>query len=230
VNSELKLKSFKEYHFIPAKNKSPLLLICLHGQGASLLQLRSLRSRFRLDQWNYLFLNAPDSIESESHFGGFSWYHRPPFHWPGINRSLGLLRDLMQELTGEGFSKDKTVWLGFSQGAALALEMILSSPEPYLGLVALSGWIHDPETLGSRSHHETIEVPVLMTHGPRDDVLPLKEVKKRLPALVPFLPNLEFQEFDKAHEIIKEEHKTIRQWLKKRGNYSPSLLQKTGLS
>jgi len=216
VNSDLLLKSFNEYHFIPSKKKSPLLLVCMHGQGASLLQLRSLRSRFRLDQWNYLFLNAPDSIESESHFGGFSWYRRPPFHWPGITRSLGLLRDLVQELLEAGFSIDKTVLLGFSQGAALGLEMILSTSEPFLGLVALSGWIHDPDTLQTRAHQKEIKVPVLMTHGPKDDVLPLKEVQKRLPNLQPFLPNLEFKIFDKTHEIIKEEHKEIRNWLKKR--------------
>ena len=43
---------------------------------------------------------------------------------PGLSSSLGAVAQLMEHLEREGFSRERAVVLGFSQGACLALEYV----------------------------------------------------------------------------------------------------------
>ena len=130
--SSLNLKSFEEHHFVPAKTNGNFLAVCLHGRGSNLLWLRKIRHRLKLDDFSYLFLNAPDPWTSEEGHQGFSWYGKIPDHREGIARSLKHLELLMTELEKYGFTRDKIMLVGFSQGCVMSLELALRSHVPFL--------------------------------------------------------------------------------------------------
>ncbi|MEB3262986.1 MAG: alpha/beta hydrolase [Synechococcus sp.] len=152
-------------------------LVLLHGWGADaddLLDLADLllppeRSR----QVSVVALRAP-----EPHPSGFGrqWYDLQPIDWnalPAVRRALvGRL-----EALGESVPLPRTVLLGFSQGAALALDA--GSGLPLAGIVACSGYPHE----GWEPQASAPLPPVLLSHGRLDPVVPFaagEEVLRRL--------------------------------------------------
>ena len=121
------------------------MAVCLHGRGSNLLWLRKIRHRLKLDDFSYLFLNAPDPWTSEEGHQGFSWYGKIPDHREGFHDHLKQLEQLMTELEKYGFTRDKIMLVGFSQGCVMSLELALRSPVPFFGVLGISGTIFQSE-------------------------------------------------------------------------------------
>jgi len=210
----LKLKSFPEHQFLPSKKaKGKYLVICLHGQGGNLLDLRKHRARLRLDEFAYLFLNAPFDCTHKDGRGGFEWHGSQPFHRKGIHSSLMRLEELLKELGGLGFRSEKILLFGFSQGGVIALEWALRGEHRFLGVVAISAWIFEPDNLLENLGPSALETPILMTHGPADEVIHYGELKERFERVSPILKNLRFDTIEKGHEIHQSEYALIRKWV-----------------
>lgn len=212
----LQLRSFDEYHYLPAKSSGKFLAVCLHGRGSTLLGLRKIRHRLKLDDFDYLFLNAPDSWISEDGYEGFSWYAEAPDHGPGIRRSLGMLEELMIELAEAGFSRDRILLVGFSQGCVMSLELALRSEIPFFGVLAISGTIFNPEDLLQSMSDLATQTPIFMIHGTSDDLLNIDKVRNKVALLMQEMPFFEFMEVDKGHALEAFEYpiyvEKINEW------------------
>ena len=114
--------------------------ILVHGRGAtaeSILDLVPL-----VDPGGFTFL-APQAA-------GGTWY---PYRFmepvernePWLSSAFGVLRGLAAELEDQGIPAERTVLLGFSQGACLALEFAARNARRYGGLVGLSGGLIGPD-------------------------------------------------------------------------------------
>ena len=129
--------------FIPAQNKeSRRLLIALHGLGDSPAGYRWMPQEMNLPEMNYLLVNAPDS-----YYEGFSWFDIYGDAAPGIERSRKLLFELLDAQAKAGFPTSETILFGFSQGCLLTTDVGFRYPHKFAGLVAISGWVHEPERL-----------------------------------------------------------------------------------
>jgi predicted esterase len=109
-------------------------VIMLHGRGSSAEDILTLTSQFGGDGVAYL---APEAEEN-------SWYP----HWfmsklqdnqPDLDSALSLLDNLMKELVSVGIPPQKTLIMGFLQGACLASEFAVRNSQRFGGIVALSG-------------------------------------------------------------------------------------------
>ena len=58
---------------------------------------------------------------------------------PWLSSALGRLADAVARLEAEGIPAEKTVLVGFSQGACLAAEFVARNPRRYGGLIVFSG-------------------------------------------------------------------------------------------
>jgi phospholipase/carboxylesterase len=111
-----------------------LAVIMLHGRGASAEDILTLAYELDLQDTAYL---APQAFQD-------TWY---PYRFleptarnePWLSSALELVGQLTSHLAEAGFGPEKTVLLGFSQGACLALEYAARNPQTYAGLVGLSG-------------------------------------------------------------------------------------------
>lgn len=185
---------------IPAADSaSRALMIVLHGLGDSVEGYRWLPQALRLPWMNYLLVNAPDS-----YYGGYSWYDYAGNPEPGVRRSRDLLLKLAEQQRNSGFPTEQTSVFGFSQGCLMTLELGLRYPHRFAGLVGVSGYVFEPETLLKELSPVAREQSVLMTHGTEDPLIPLGPVRGQVALLKSSGIQIEWHEFVKVHTIDGE--------------------------
>ncbi len=195
---------------IAAQDKtSRRLLVVLHGLGDSMDGYRWLPSALRLPWLNYLLVNAPDG-----YYTGYSWFDIYENRGSGIKRSRELLVELLDDLRGKGFPSEETMILGFSQGCLMTIEMGCRYPHRLAGLIAISGWPHEPAKLISERSPLAFEQKFLITHGSQDTLVPFVEVKKSVEGLKAAGLQIDWHEYQKAHTIVEEEIDLFRKFIK----------------
>ena len=196
---------------IAAQEPSRRLMIVLHGLGDSMEGYRWLPEMLRLPWLNYLLVNAPDD-----YYGGFSWYEYDGEAGPGVRRSQELLFRVLEEAEKQGFAPESTALFGFSQGCLMTLETGLRYPKKLAGLIGISGYLHDPAQLLRELGPGAKELPILVTHGTGDPLIPIEKVRAQMELLKGAGLRLEWSEFRKEHTIAGEEElRVIRDFLGK---------------
>jgi phospholipase/carboxylesterase len=94
---------------------------------------------------------------------GRQWYDLQQSGWPQLPEARNALHRRLLALDAS-VSLQQTVVLGFSQGAAMALDV--ATTLPVAGVIACSGYPH-PDW-----QPEELSLPVLLSHGEQDPVVP----------------------------------------------------------
>jgi phospholipase/carboxylesterase len=118
-------------------------------------------------------------------------------HIEGVRDAQRALSRYLDRATDEN---DRVVLGGFSQGALLALDLAAHDPRPLAGLVLLSGSLMDEAELAPRLPSRR-GLPVRMTHGRADDVLPFERAEDLHRALTSAGLDVRFEPFDGGHEV-----------------------------
>ena len=135
-------------------------LVLLHGWGADADDLMDLGEQLAGEEIELVALRAP---EPHPMGVGRQWYDLQQPEWPGLVPARESLRQRLLAL-GDSLPLERTAVLGFSQGAAMALDV--ASGLPIAGLIACSGYPHPGwAPAGPLSR-------VLLTHGDQDPVVP----------------------------------------------------------
>lgn len=146
-------------------------MIVVHGRGGSAEGILSLRNE--LNDHGFAFL-APQAA-------GFSWY---PFSFlapidqnePGLSSGLAVLGKLLERVSAEGVPPERTMLLGFSQGACLTLEYVARNARRLGGVVGLSGGLIGPPGT-PRDYAGSLEgTPVFLGCSDRDPHIPEERV------------------------------------------------------
>jgi phospholipase/carboxylesterase len=185
---------------IPAKeNDSRRLMIMLHGLGDSIEGYRWLPEAMDLPWLNYLLTNAPDE-----YYGGYSWFEFGGDIVPGVQRSRRLLFELLDAQRDKGFPTEQTVLGGFSQGCLMAIDVGLRHPRKLAGIVGISGFVCEPETLIEELSPVAFEQRLLVTHGILDPMVPFAQAREDINLLKAAGLRIDWHEFVKAHTIAGE--------------------------
>ena len=123
-----------------APQQAQAALVMLHGRGDSADGILSLADA--LDVAGYTLL-APQA-------SGYEWY---PYTFlaplaqnePWLSSALKKVGSVLAQVAAMGIPAERTVLLGFSQGACLALEYIARNAQRYGGVVGLSGGLIGPD-------------------------------------------------------------------------------------
>ena len=170
-------------------------IILIHGWGADaddLLTLgKDISEKINLD-FEVISLRAPSLHPSGQ---GRQWYGLYPHDWDGAEVEVNKLIDTLKKFDSDKISLRKTILLGFSQGAAMAID---AGFKLNLGLiVACSGYPH-PNWMP----REKKCPPFIASHGLFDDVVPIEasriiyeKVKSKSSEIC------ELIEFDGFHQI-----------------------------
>jgi len=169
-------------------------IILLHGWGADSADLlifgKEMTEKINLD-FEIISLRAPGLHPSGQ---GRQWYGLYPHDWNGAEVEVNKLLVTLKKFDTDQIPLRKTILLGFSQGAAMAID---AGFRLNLGLiVACSGYPHPTWFLGEKCP------PLIISHGLFDDVVPIeasriiyKKVKSKSSKLC------ELIEFDGFHQI-----------------------------
>jgi predicted esterase len=147
-------------------------MIMVHGRGASAESILELSAELAQADFAYL---APQAA-------GNTWYPYPftaPLanNEPYLSSALATLTALLAHVQAAGIPPERTMLLGFSQGACLSLEFAARNARRYGGLVGLSGGLIGPDGT-PRDYPGTLDgTPVFLGCSDVDAHIPAQRVK-----------------------------------------------------
>lgn len=195
-------------------------LIWLHGLGASgddfvpiaeeLRQLTQLPLRF-------VFPHAPHRpVTINMGFVMPAWYDISSFEkdaqidHEGISISVAQVKALIAAEKEKGFSQRQIILAGFSQGAVIVLNTLLSSAEEFGGTIALSGYL-PPRKLTSHQH----QTPIFMGHGLSDEMVPCIYGQAACETLKKAGYEVTWKTYHMTHSVCDQEVRDLAAWLKR---------------
>ncbi|HXU31178.1 MAG TPA: dienelactone hydrolase family protein [Thermoanaerobaculia bacterium] len=148
-------------------------VILLHGRYASAENILTLVDRFTVPGVAYL---APHAHES-------TWYpltFLSPLesNEPGLSSALGVIDTLVERIAAAGIPNERTLLLGFSQGACLATESAARTPRNYGAVVGFTGGLLGPPGTPREYPGSLAGVPVFLGAGDPDPHVPWWRVEE----------------------------------------------------
>jgi len=153
-------------------DKAGAAMVMLHGRGASAEDILEVATELKQPGFAYL---APQAAQN-------SWYPNSflapiPSNEPGLSSGLAVIASILSQLAGAGISPERTILLGFSQGACLSLEYAARNARRYGGLVGLSGGLIGPDGT-PRNYADSLQgTPVFLGCSDVDFHIPRQRVE-----------------------------------------------------
>lgn len=176
-------------------------IIMLHGRGANAESIISLAHHLSLGDAAIL---APQATNH-------SWY---PYSFlapveqnqPALDSALQLIGELVKEITAAGIPLNQIYFLGFSQGACLALEYATRHAAGYGGIIAFTGGLIGEQLNPNNYQGDFTGTPVLITTGNPDPHVPLTRVEESVAVLEKLNAKVTLKVYNgRAHTIQKQE-------------------------
>ena len=169
-------------------------IVLIHGWGADADDLLSLGQEIieisKVD-FEVISLRAPSLHPNNI---GRQWYSLYPPDWNEAENEVKKLILTLRKLDDFNIPLQKTILLGFSQGAAMAIH---AGCQLDMGLIiSCSGYPHPHWELKDKCP------PVLISHGLRDEVVPISASKKIYQKIKSISKNFcSLNEFEGCHEL-----------------------------
>ncbi len=93
-----------------------------------------------------------------------------------LNSALALVKRILEKAAAANIPLERTVLLGFSQGATVALEFAARNPHRYGAIIALSGALLGPEGTPREYEGSLAGTPLFLGSGDRDPNIPKRRV------------------------------------------------------
>jgi phospholipase/carboxylesterase len=176
-------------------------IIMLHGRGAGAQSIISLQEELNLSDAAIL---APQATNN-------SWY---PYSFlvpleqnqPALASALNVLDETVKEVVKAGIPKNRIFFLGFSQGACLALEYVARNADAYGGVMAFTGGLIGKALVSDNYHGDFANTPILITTGNPDPHVPLSRVEESVAVLEKLNAIVTLKVYNgRAHTIQLEE-------------------------
>jgi len=184
-------------------------LILLHGFGADEHDLLPIADE--LDpRLRVISLQAPLALD----FGGRAWFNleQTPegfaFDPAEVAEGARLAREAVEEIAAQS---PQPILCGFSQGAGMALSVVLTRPKLSSAVLVLSGV--PPRVEDPAPADELRGLPVFVAHGLHDPLIPVdigratRDMLQRAGAVVTY------REYPMGHMVIPAEISDARTWL-----------------
>lgn len=133
----------------------------------------------------------------------------------GVLESVELIKDLIQSEIDAGIAPRDIVLAGFSQGGVIAYHLGLRYPEALAGIMCLSTYMAQPESLAAEHSEISRIVPLFIAHGTHDNVVPITMGKAAYARVNELGYNAQWHEYPMEHNVSPEEVSHISQWLQK---------------
>jgi phospholipase/carboxylesterase len=184
-------------------------MIMVHGRGATAESILTLSQELARSGFAYV---APQAA-------GNTWYPNSflaslESNEPYLSSALALVEDTLAQLVQAGIPEERTLLLGFSQGACLSLEFVARHARRYGGVAGLSGGLIGPEGTPRNYAGSLAATPIFLGcsdvdfHIPKGRVHESAEVLQRLGGNVAarLYPNM-------GHTINQDEIDFVREMM-----------------
>ncbi|HEX6293132.1 MAG TPA: alpha/beta hydrolase-fold protein [Herpetosiphonaceae bacterium] len=193
----------------PPSNGYPAV-VAIHGRGSNAGDLIELAPYFGAD-WLTITPQAPFELGF-----GYHWYEVLRVGDPeprGFGQSIERLRQFVAKLpTAYPVDPQRIVLMGFSQGAVMSFALALTRPQDYAGIVAMSGYIAR-QTQQEADREALTGLPILITHGTRDPVIPIDFGRHARDWLGGTSAQVEYHEYGMGHQVSEASLNDVIHWL-----------------
>jgi phospholipase/carboxylesterase len=146
-------------------------MVMLHGRGATAASILELARELAAPELAYV---APQAAE-------YTWYpysFLAPVHLnePGLSSALARIGEVLALLAEAGIPPERTILLGFSQGACLTVEFAARNARRYGGIAGLSGGLIGPPGTPRDDEGSLAGTPVFLGCSDRDPHIPRERV------------------------------------------------------
>jgi phospholipase/carboxylesterase len=156
-------------------------LLMLHGRGAHAEDILSLTAHLDLPGFAFLAPQAANDTWYPNRFSAPLASNEP---W--LSSALAYVGAVFARITAAGIPPERTLLLGFSQGACLALEFAARNARRYGGLAGLGGALIGPAGASREDGGSLAGTPIFLgcsdvdPHVPKERVQQAAEVLQRL--------------------------------------------------
>lgn len=201
-------------------------IIWLHGLGANANDFIPIMPELHFGNNNgvrFIFPNAPiRPITVNNGMAMRGWYDilslerlETKQDEKGLYASKALIDALIQKETQRGIPTHRIFLVGFSQGCAMTLLTGLRYPKKLAGLIGLSGYLPLASHTAVESSPANKDIPILLTHGEFDPVVPIQLAQESHQHLVSLGYHVEWHQYPMAHQVCAEEIADINTFLLK---------------
>ncbi|MEZ0373658.1 MAG: alpha/beta hydrolase [Candidatus Sericytochromatia bacterium] len=196
-------------------------VIWLHGLGASghdfepLVPYLGLKSNV-----HFVFPNAPArpvtinmGMVMPSWYDIYSLGMLRSVSWEQVAESVAQVQALIERERERGIDPERIVLAGFSQGGAITLQLALTSPERFAGIMALSTYLFKPDEVPPASGSANGRTPLLMHHGRWDQTVPLALAELSQTALTKASYAVDWKTYPMEHGVCDTQIADIARWL-----------------
>jgi phospholipase/carboxylesterase len=186
-------------------------LVLVHGRGSSAPYILELAGELAVPGYAYL---APQAA-------GSSWY---PFSFlsplernePCLSSALAALAQVRAQIAAAGIPEERTAWLGFSQGACLALEFVARHARRYGAVAGLSGGLIGPDGTPREYAGSLAGTPVFLGCSDVDPHIPKARVEHSAEVLRALGGDVTVRLYrDMGHTVNADEMEHVREMLAK---------------
>jgi predicted esterase len=155
------------------RSRARLAVLAVHGRGQNPEFMYETSRRICTSGVRYY---AP-------HANADTWYPKPfmePIgdNEPDLTHGLDALQACIREIEHDGFTTSRTVLWGFSQGACLVSQLIVTRPMPVAGLMIFTGGWVGAEKLAAPPGRPLDGVPALLRSIDQDPWVPADRVRE----------------------------------------------------
>ena len=202
---------------VPAGDGPFSTVLAIHGWGASAHDLLGLAPLLHGGRALVLCPEGEVEVPIGGGMVGHGWFpltlNAPP-DLPAFRRGADALRAFLDAaLERYPIDPKRLVALGFSQGGALAYDLVLGDPARFAGLAALSAWFPREVAAEIEQKPEHEGLPVLILHGTHDQLLGVERARESREAVRPYGVALTYRELEMGHEINPEALRLLLRWL-----------------
>ena len=185
-------------------------IYALHGMGSNEKDIMSVIEELK-DDFIIIGIRGPLTMDS-----GFAYFTIKSFGNPDIDsfdEAIGKIEEFIDKSPHKyPIDPSRQFLLGFSQGAILAMTLVLKMGNKIKGIVALSGYIpkHVKENYSIKPVHE---ISMFIGHGEFDQIFPLNIGNENYEFFKERNQLLSFNSYSVDHQISLKEKKDFIIWL-----------------
>lgn len=176
-------------------------LIMIHGRGADARDILGIASHLNVQEYA---LFAPEATNNTWY--PYSFMAPPEQNEPWLSSALNLVKEAVDAATEQGISAENIYFLGFSQGACLALEFVARNAKKFGGVVALTGGLIGDKIDQDNYTGNFNSTPIFMGTGNPDPHVPIERVKESAIILEKMNAKVHLKVYNgKAHSVSQDE-------------------------
>ena len=181
-----------------SQENSNKAIIFIHGWKGNKSSFESLPSMLKIENVEWFFPEAPYVLENNDRLR--SWARQNGDGTYEVGKSKTLLENFLLNNVLIKFSPENIFFIGFSQGATVCYEFILSLEYPWGGVFPVAGFFRDWNR-GLNLHPNQKATIICIGHGISDDVVSIEESEKIHNYLLDHDFNCTLMRYNGGHKI-----------------------------